>query len=414
MINSLSLLYSFIIFFTLSVLIKLYLLFRNMNSMKQNLNRVPLEFQGIISVKEHNKAQEYTFEKNMLSIISILFSAVCTLFWLFTGGLQILKEMSSISDSNVFNGTLFLIIFFFMNSLLSLPFSLYSTFGIEQKYGFNTTSLKLYLADLFKSSVFLLFFMAPILYAIILIHTKLGYLWWLYAWLALTTFQFFLVWAYPKFISPLFNKFSALDDKDLISEIDDLCVRSEISFKEYFVMDASKRSSHGNAYFTGFGRSRRIVFFDTLLSSLTINETIAVLAHELGHFKKKHIQKSMLLSTISLLAGLYILAWLGSSQFFYDAFLMDNSPEIAMALFIIISPSYTFLLTPLGSLFSRRNEFEADHFAAKNANASDLISALLKMYKDNASSLTPDPLYSQFYFSHPTAKERISSLKRYL
>lgn len=413
--SSVLFLYSFFSVFTLSVLIKIYLLFRNINSIQKNLNQVPTEFQDIITLQQHNKAQNYTLEKNILSITSIFFNAGLTLLWLFGGGLSFLEKIClSLSNDSMINKLVFLGLFFLINSTLSLPFSLYSTFKIEEKYGFNKTSWRLYFIDLIKSSLFSIILMIPILWGILYIYTKLGTLWWIYAWIALTAFQLFIIWAYPKFISPFFNKFTPLDNNDLSSEIDKLCERTNISFKEYFIMDASRRSSHGNAYFTGFGKNKRIVFFDTLIESLSTHETIAVLAHELGHFQKKHIQKSMFISSLTLLTGLYLLSWLGSSQFFYDTFLMNKSSEMSIALFMIIIPYYTFFTIPIKSKLSRKNEFEADEFAAKNADASDLIDALLKMYKDNSSSLTPDSLYSKFYFSHPPAKERISFLKRYL
>ena len=223
-----------------------------------------------------------------------------------------------------------------------------------------------------------------------------------------------MIWIYPKFISPLFNNFTPLNNKELKVEINNLCQKSGVNFKDYFVMDASRRSSHGNAYFTGFGKNKRIVFFDNLLQSLSINETIAVLAHELGHFKKKHITKSLLFASGSMLFGFYILSKLISSQYFFDAFIQSKSIGSGFILFSIVSPYFTYFFTPLNSWFSRKNEFEADQFAAEQSSAQDLISALLKMYKDNSSSLTPDTLYSKFYFSHPPARERISFLKEFL
>jgi STE24 endopeptidase len=227
-------------------------------------------------------------------------------------------------------------------------------------------------------------------------------------------FQFIMIWAYPKFIAPLFNKFSKLDDEDLTQEIDKLSKRCDINFKDYFVMNASLRSSHGNAYFTGFGKNKRIVFFDTLLKSLNVDEVVSVLAHELGHLKKKHIIKSIIMSSAFLFIGLFILGQLYNSPKLFEAFsLSTNEAYMALLLFVLIAPYYTFLLTPLMSWLSRKNEFEADEFAATHASAKKLITALLKMYKDNSSSLTPHPTYSKFYYSHPPAKERIDFLKKF-
>jgi STE24 endopeptidase len=223
-----------------------------------------------------------------------------------------------------------------------------------------------------------------------------------------------MIWAYPKFIAPLFNKFSKLDDNNLIEEVGKLGERCKINFKDYYVMNASIRSSHGNAYFTGFGKNKRIVFFDTLLSSLKHEDGVSVLAHELGHFKKKHIMKSIIMSSVFLFLGLFVIGQLYANPEFFKAFgFTTKEPYIALLLFVLISPYYTFLFTPVSSWLSRKNEFEADEFAATHASAKELISALLKMYKDNSSTLTPHPVYSKFYFSHPPAKERIDFLSTF-
>ena len=412
--NSQTLLYSFVFLMALVTLFKLYLSYRNVVHIDKNLSQVPKEFQDVVGHEDHLKAGEYTMAKSHLSQVSMLFSTALTIFWLFLGGLSYLNSLiNNLGLGQLFSGVLLIVAFSLIQSILTLPFSIYSTFVLEEKFGFNKTTPKLFLIDLLKGSVISFVIGIPLLFAILWIFQSLGEFWWLYTWVFLIIFQITMVWAYPKFISPWFNKFSPLDDAELSSEIDALCYRAELNFKDYYVMDASKRSSHGNAYFTGFGKNKRIVFFDTLINTLNINETVAVLAHELGHFKKKHIHQSILISFFSMLVGFYILGILSSSDFFYTAFNTESSNAMALLLFMIIIPYYTYFLTPVSAWFSRKNEFEADEFAAKTSDAKNLISALLKMYRDNSSTLTPDPLYSKFYFSHPPAKERIEFLKRF-
>ena len=412
--NSELLLYSFLTFLVLVTLFKLYLSQRNISHIVKNLSQVPPEFQDVVGQEDHLKAGRYTIAKSKFGRISMLFSTLLSIYWLLLGGLSSLEAFTSNFQFNTLvSGVLLIISFSVIQSVLTLPFSIYSTFVLEEKFGFNKTTPKLFMLDLVKGSLISIVIGIPLLFGILWMFNTLGELWWLYTWLFLILFQIVMVWAYPKFISPLFNKFSPLADTELTAEIDKLCDRAELKFKDYFVMDASKRSSHGNAYFTGFGKNKRIVFFDTLIKTLNINETIAVLAHELGHFKKKHIHQSILISFVSMLIAFFLLGQLSSSEFFYHAFGVEGSNAIALLLFMLISPYYTFFLTPISSWFSRKNEFEADEFAAKTSNPNDLITALLKMYRDNSSTLTPDPLYSKFYFSHPPAKERIAFLKRF-
>lgn len=405
---------SFIIFFITAMVVKLALSTLNIRHIKKHMQIVPEKFKEKISLEDHIKAQKYTLAKSYTSLVSILVHGALLMYWLFGGGLNWLhNELEVILPFNtIWFGIFFIFTYSFINSILSLPLSLYSTFVIEEKFGFNKTTPKLYIIDSLKQFVLSLLIGIPLLFALLSFVEKSGDLWWFYAWAFMMLFQFILIWAYPKFIAPLFNKFSPLDNNELSSDIKNLTDKCELTFKEYYVMNASIRSSHGNAYFTGFGKNKRIVFFDTLIETLSKNEVLAVLAHELGHFKKKHILKSILLGTISMFIGFYILGVLYQSPEFFKAFNANNQESYwALLLFMLVTPAYTFLLTPLSSFFSRKNEYEADTFAAENTDAKDLISALLKMYKDNSSSLTPHPWYSKFYYSHPPADERVSFLE---
>ena len=406
---------SFLIFFAIAIAVKLTLLFLNISHIKKHMQIVPEKFKAKISLKDHIKAQKYTLAKSYLSLASIIFNGAILLFWLFAGGLNYLGlKLNSFfpQGDSIWFGIIFILSYSIVNSLISLPISLYSTFVIEEKFGFNKTTFRLYIVDAFKQLILSLVIGVPLIFALLSFVTKAGDLWWFYAWAFMMLFQFVLIWAYPKFIAPLFNKFYPLENEELSNDIKSLTDKCELSFKEYYVMNASIRSSHGNAYFTGFGKNKRIVFFDTLIETLSKNEVLAVLAHELGHFKKKHILKSIIIGTISMFIGFYILGVLFKLPAFFKAFnVYTDESYMALLLFMLVSPAYTFLLTPLSSFFSRKNEYEADTFAAENTDANDLISALLKMYKDNSSSLTPHPWYSKFYYSHPPADERVTFLE---
>ena len=298
-----------------------------------------------------------------------------------------------------------------LSSALELPFSLYSTFVIEERFGFNRTTAKTFVIDLFKGLLLVLALGAPLLWVVLWLMEKSGDLWWIYTWVVWTGFGLLIAWAYPSWIAPLFNKFTALEDGETLTRINNLLQRCGFSSKGVFVIDGSRRSSHGNAYFAGFGKNKRIVFFDTLLKSLNNDELEAVLAHELGHFKHKHIIKSMAISMVTSLAGLALLAWLMQQGWFYTSLgVSQTSNYMALLLFSITLPVFTFLLHPVMSLLSRKNEFEADRFAAQQSRAEYLIQALVTMYKENASTVTPDPLYSAFYDSHPPAPVRIAHL----
>lgn len=415
MISSTNILYAFIIFFILVSCSKILLLFLNINHIRKHLNAVPTKFQSIIGLPEHKKAQNYTIAKNKLSICSLLIHSVVLLVWLFCNQLNLLHEyINSLGYSELTLGTVFLISFSIINTTVEIPQSIYSTFYLEEKFGFNKTTPKIFIVDMVKQTILSVVIGLPLIYTVLFMLKNAGTMWWFYTWLFLIVFQFVMIWAFPKFISPLFNKFTPLEDKELIKDIQDLCNRCQIVFKDYFVMNASIRSSHGNAYFTGFGKNKRIVFFDTLIQSLSYGQVISVLAHELGHFKKKHIIKSIFVGMTTMFIGLAILGYFYDKPEFFQAFsITTGSNHIALLLFMIVTPYFTYFLTPFSSWSSRKNEYEADQFAAENASAKELIGALLQMYKDNSSTLTPHPWYSKFYFSHPPAAERVKFLERF-
>jgi STE24 endopeptidase len=301
---------------------------------------------------------------------------------------------------------------FLVTGAIHLPLSIWSTFKIEARFGFNRTTPALFIADLAKSLLLAALIGGPLLLATLALMEKAGQLWWVWAWLLWLAVMFFMTWAYPAFIAPLFNKFSPLKDEILKTRIEDLLTRCGFKSQGVFVVDNSRRSSHGNAYFTGMGTHKRIVFFDTLLERLAHPEVEAVLAHELGHFRLKHVRKRLMLSIATTFVAMATLGWLTGQPTFYTAMgVTTPSAHAALLLFVLASPFFTFFITPLSSLWSRRHEFEADSFATQHASAGELAAALVKLYRDNASTLTPDPVYVAFHYSHPPALERISRLK---
>lgn len=402
------------IFLTL-LMIKLtlqcFLLWRQFAYVQKHAHAVPTPFEDKITHQEHQKAANYTCSKLLFSAITLFTSTLILLAWIFYG-LQALDQfVTPYTENETLRGLLFFGGFLVISLIISLPEDLYSTFVLEEKYGFNKTTLKTFITDLFKQLMLTVILGGIILWVLLSLMKNLGTSWWIWGWSFMTLFQLLLLWIYPTFIAPLFNKFSALTDSALVEKIEQLLQRTDFKHSGLFVMDASTRSSHGNAYFTGFGKSKRIVFFDTLLKGLDPEEVEAVLAHELGHFKRKHIVKMMLISFLMSFIGFYFLGSLYSSDAFYQSFGVARSTYMALCLFSLVLPSVTFFLTPLMSIFSRKHEYEADYFAAENSNAQSLITALVKLYKENANTLTPDPLYSKFYHSHPPALERIQHLE---
>jgi STE24 endopeptidase len=341
------------------------------------------------------------------------YSAIILLAWTLAGGLQLLdNSWSQLGLSPVWHGTLVLLSLFIIGALLELPFSIFDTFRIEERFGFNKATPRIFAIDLLKNTVLMVLIGGPLLMAVLWLMSSMGEWWWFYVWLLWSGFNLIAIWAYPTFIAPLFNKFKPLEEGAVRDRVQSLLERTGFKSKGIYVMDGSRRSAHGNAYFTGFGRNKRIVFFDTLLNSLNEAEVEAVLAHELGHFKLRHITKRIIMMFSLSLLGLALLGWLINQDWFY-AGLGINTPSIhtALALFMLVMPVFTFFLSPLMAWGSRKHEFEADAFACQQADASDLINALVKMYEENAKTLTPDPLHSVFYDSHPPAPVRIAHLK---
>ena len=402
----------FLAMLALSLLIRLWLSQRQISHIRAHRASVPDAFAGKISLDEHQKAADYTITKTRFGRLPMFYDAVLLLLWTLAGGLEWLNQTVLAYDlSPIMTGIAVMLAFMLISSLLELPFSIYSTFVIEERFGFNRTTIRTFIIDIIKGGAVALMLGVPLLWTILWLMEKAGEPWWIYAWIVWTSFSLFIMWVYPTLIAPIFNKFEPLEEGDTLDRIKQLLHRCGFSSNGIFVIDGSRRSSHGNAYFSGFGRNKRIVFFDTLLKMLNDDQLEAVLAHELGHFKKKHIVKGMLISIATSFVALAVLAWIMQKDWFYTALGVSTpSAYMALLLFALVLPVFTFILHPVMSLFSRKNEFEADAFAAQQTRAEHLIHALVGLYKENASTLTPDPLYSAFYDSHPPAPVRIAHL----
>jgi len=396
---------------------RLWLSARNIRHVAAKREAVPAEFAGRISLAAHQKAADYSIAKARLGLITTLVGAALTLALTLGGGLQLLSELweRAFRAGGYAHGVALIASVIVVSSAVDLPFGVYRTFSIEARFGFNRMSVRLFVLDLLKSAALGALIGLPIVFGVLWLMAKTGDFWWITVWAAWVAFSLLAAMIYPTFIAPLFNKFSPLEDAGLRKRIEALLAKCGFRARGLFVMDGSKRSSHGNAYFTGFGAAKRIVLFDTLVSRLAAPEVEAVLAHELGHFSRHHIWKRMILGSLVSLALLWILGGLMARDWFYPA-LGASSPSTAMALilFFMIAPAFTFALQPLASLYSRRHEFEADAYAARHADAGDLVRALVKLYEDNAATLTPDPLHSAVYDSHPPAVQRISRLQSQL
>ena len=402
----------FLAMLLLSTVMRVYLSQRQINHVSQNRAKVPESFAENISLEDHQKAADYTTAKVKFGRLPLFYDVALLLLWTLGGGLDWLdKNLITLELSPILTGIAVILVYTFISAMLDLPFSVYSTFVIEEKFGFNRTTIKTFIIDMLKGSLLGLVMGIPLLYVILWLMEQAGDPWWLYAWLVISGFSVFMMWVYPTWIAPIFNKFEPLEEGETLNRITSLLQRCGFNSNGIFVIDGSKRSSHGNAYFSGFGRNKRIVFFDTLLKMLSDDELEAVLAHELGHFKKKHIIKGMAISFSTTLLALAVLAWLMKSEWFYTALGISNaSTYMALLLFALVMPVFTFAFQPLFSIFSRKNEFEADAFAAEQTDAKYLIQALVGLYRENANTLTPDPMYSAFYDSHPPAPVRIAQL----
>lgn len=403
----------FIAALAVSTLGKLWLARRHLAHISTHRDAVPDAFRERITLADHQKAADYTSAKTRLEMAGSLFDAALLLGFTVAGGIQSIAELCNVwLDAPLAQGIATIVAVLLLSSLLEAPFGLYRTFVIEQRFGFNKMTFALYLKDAAKSLLLGAAFGLPLLFGVLWLMSAMGTYWWLYVWLVWMAFNLLVLFIYPSFIAPLFNKFTPMQDEALKARIEALLTKCGFSSGGLFVMDGSTRSAHGNAYFTGFGRNKRIVFFDTLLARLSGNEIEAVLAHELGHFKRRHVLKRIAASFALSLGFLWLLGQLMQAAWFYQGLgVTTPSTALALLLFFLVLPVFGFLLHPLQAAWSRKHEFEADAYAAQQTDASDMVNALVKLYQDNAATLTPDPLYSDFYDSHPPAMARIAHLQ---
>ena len=403
----------------LGLLTKFYLATRQIRHVAQHRSQVPAAFASVISLTSHQKAADYTIAKTRLGMLEMAFAAALLLGWTLLGGIDTLNQAVMRSGLAAYGALVpqlaLLAAFGLINGLLDLPFTLYKTFRLEERFGFNKMTLRLWMVDLVKSTVVGAAVGLPIVALILWLMGSAGNLWWLWTWVAWMGFNLLVLVLFPTVIAPLFNKFQPLDDEALKARVTALMQRCGFAAKGLFVMDGSRRSAHANAYFTGFGAAKRVVFYDTLLKQLNPAEVDAVLAHELGHFKHKHIIKRIGVMFAMSLAGFALLGWLSTQVWFYTGLgvrpnLTGSNDALALLLFLMVVPLFSFFISPLMAQSSRRHEFEADAYAISQTDGRDLQSALLKLYQDNASTLTPDPVFVKFYYSHPPASERLGRM----
>ena len=402
----------FLAAFALTLAVRLWLTLRQIRFVAAHRATVPANFAERIPLAAHQKAADYTVDRNKLAISTTLVDAALLLALTLGGGLAWLHDFWSAHLAGLPYGLALIFSVMAISALIDLPFSLYRQFVIEARYGFNRMTLGLFFADLAKQTLLGVAIGTPVILAVLWLMGAMGTYWWFHVWLFWSAFNLVALFVYPTWIAPLFNKFSPLEEGEMKTRIEALLARCGFRSSGLFVMDGSKRSSHGNAYFTGFGNNKRIVFFDTLLSRLAAPEIEAVLAHELGHFRRHHVVQRIALMFATSLGFLWLLGQLIDAAWFYNGLgVPAQSTALALILFSLVIPVFTFPLKPLSSYLSRRNEFEADAYAAEHAAADDLVRALVKLYEDNASTLTPDPLHSLFYDSHPPAAVRIARLQ---
>ena len=404
-----------------SLLVKFWLTTRQMRHVAAHRDRVPPAFAQTITLAAHQRAADYTLAKGRLSLLSMAFGAAVLLGWTLLGGIDALNALLRDALQPRFGDMAYqlalLASFALIGGVLELPFELFSTFRIEQRFGFNRMTWKLYLADVLKGVLLGTLIGLPVAALMLWIMGATGGLWWLWAWGAWMGFNLLILVLYPTVIAPLFNKFEPLADESLKARVQALMQRCGFAAKGLFVMDGSKRSAHANAYFTGFGAAKRVVFFDTLLNKLSPGEVEAVLAHELGHFKRKHVLKRIASMFAISLAALALLGWLSTQPWFYTSLgvrpsMSAANDAVALLLFLLVTPVFGFFVSPWFARLARKHEFEADAYACAQASGTELAAALLKLHEDNAATLTPDPLYARFYYSHPPASERLAALSR--
>jgi STE24 endopeptidase len=407
---------AFAAFLVAGLAVKFWLSTRQLRHVARHRDAVPAPFAGTVSLGAHQKAADYTVAKSRVGLLETAFGAAVLLAWTLLGGLDVLnRALVQWLGTGMTQQLALLACFALVSGLLELPFSLYNTFVVEERFGFNKISLKLWFTDLLKSTGLGAAIGLPIAALILWLMGAAGDLWWLWVWAVWMGFNLLLLVIYPTFIAPLFNKFQPLEDETLKARVTALMQRCGFAAKGLFVMDGSRRSAHANAYFTGFGAAKRVVFYDTLLAKLSPGEVDAVLAHELGHFKHKHIIKRVVAMFAFSLVGFALLGWLATRVWFYTALgVRPNfdgpNDALALLLFMLAVPVFTYFVSPVMARFSRKHEFEADAYAATQTNGQDLGNALLKLYEDNASTLTPDPVFVKFYYSHPPASERLARL----
>ena len=402
----------FLLTLAIGLALQLWLSARQAAHIIRHRRDVPAAFAGRISTDEHAKAASYNLARLGVERWDLVLSTALLLAWTLGGGLDWLNaQLELMGMSTLWQGIALVVSVVLIASVVDLPLSIWRTFGIEQRFGFNRTTPAAFVKDRLLGMAITLLLGIPLVAVILWLMDSAGHLWWLWAWLVWMGFTLFVTWAYPIWIAPLFNRFRPLDDHALKGRLEQLLTRCGFRSSGMFVMDGSRRSAHGNAYFTGFGRNKRIVFYDTLLDGLTADEIEAVLAHELGHFKHRHVIKQLALSALLVLAGMAVLGWLSGELWFYLGLGVNGSSSaLALLLFLLAAPAFTQFLHPLVTLLSRRYEFQADDFACRQTGAEPLISALVKLYRENASTLTPDPLYSAFHDSHPPAPVRVAHL----
>lgn len=406
----------FVSLLAVTTLVRLWLGNRHIQYVQSHRQQVPAAFAHTISLEAHQKAADYSSAKTKVTIAETVAHAVLLLVLTVGGGLQWMDQVWTqwLPSQEIFRGALVICSALFASTLIELPFDYYRTFTVDERFGFNKMTPAMFFSDMLKHGLVGLALGAPILFAALWLMQGAGDYWWFYLWVIWSVFNIVMLAVYPTFIAPLFNKFTPLADISLKQRIENLLTKCGFKSQGLFVMDGSTRSGHGNAYFTGFGSSKRVVFFDTLLDKLNADEIEAVLAHELGHFKHHHVIKRVAMMFFISLVGLALLGWLINQSWFYAGLgVHQPSDYMALILFLLVSPTFLFLLRPLMASYSRKNEFEADDYAAKHANAKYLVDALVKLYRENASTLTPDPLHSAFYDSHPPASIRIAKLAAY-
>ncbi len=404
----------FIAALALTVGARLWLAARQASHVRAHRDAVPASFAGAIPLAAHQKAADYTVAKVKLGVADLAVDVVVLLALTLAGLLQLLGDQwgRAFAPNSLLHGTALILSVFLLQGAASIPLGLYGTFVIENRFGFNKMTWRLYVLDMLKSTALAAALGIPFLLVVLWLMQAAGALWWLYVWIAIVAYSVFLQFIGPRFIMPIFNKFSPLEDPALVERVQRLLDRCGYRSRGLYVMDGSRRSAHGNAFFSGFGATKRIVLFDTLIDRLQPAEVEAVLAHELGHFKLRHIVKGMLLGWTTTLALLFALGLLVDKPWFYAGLGVETpSLAVALVLFMLVAPVFLYFMQPISKVFSRKHEFEADEFATRHANAEDLINALVKLYRDNASTLTPDPLHSAFYDSHPPAATRIARLR---